>query len=58
MEDIIKANPMVSQCTVIGENQPCISTLIELDFEVIKSFPLDVIIDKGKLKLVFIPLHW
>ncbi|KAG2231062.1 hypothetical protein INT48_007573 [Thamnidium elegans] len=41
IEDIIRTNPLVSNCTVIGEGRPCPSVLIELNFEVAKKFFLD-----------------
>lgn len=47
MEDIIKSNPLISQCTVIGEGQPCTAVLIELNFEATKDYCLDIILKKG-----------
>lgn len=47
MEDVIKSNPLVSQCTVIGEAQPCSATLIELNFDAVKDHCLDEVLEKG-----------
>lgn len=47
MEDVIKSNPLVSNCTVIGEGQQLTAALIELDFEVVKNYSLDTVIEKG-----------
>ncbi|GAA5808035.1 hypothetical protein MFLAVUS_001417 [Mucor flavus] len=44
IENIIRTNPIVSHCTVIGEGRPCPSVLIELNFEVAKKFFLDRIL--------------
>lgn len=49
MEDIIKTNPLVSHCTVIGEALPCTAALIELNFDTVKSHCLDVVLERGKL---------
>ncbi|GAA5802433.1 hypothetical protein HPULCUR_007898 [Helicostylum pulchrum] len=44
IEHIVRTNPVVSHCTVIGEGRPCLSVLIELNFEVAKKFSLDYIL--------------
>ncbi|CAO3627535.1 unnamed protein product [Mucor hiemalis] len=46
MEDVIKSDPLVSHCTVIGEALPCTAALIELDFETVKSHCLDVVLER------------
>lgn len=46
MEDIIKTNPLVSHCTVIGEALPCTAALIELNFDTVKSHCLDVVLER------------
>jgi len=35
MEDILRANPLISQAVVIGDNQPFIAALISLDAEML-----------------------
>lgn len=47
MEDAIRSSPIVSNCTVIGEGQKCTAALIELNFEAIKDFCLDTVMEKG-----------
>ncbi|GAA5814848.1 hypothetical protein MFLAVUS_008351 [Mucor flavus] len=44
IEHSIRTNPIVSQCTVIGEGRPCPSVLVELNFEVAKKYFLDHIL--------------
>ncbi|KAG2237908.1 hypothetical protein INT48_002213 [Thamnidium elegans] len=46
MEDTIKSNPLVANCTVIGEGQQLTAALIELNFEAVKNYCLDTVIDK------------
>lgn len=48
IEDIIKSNPLVSHCTVIGANEICTAALIQLDVEAVKQLCLDDIYESGK----------
>ena len=47
MEDIIKSDPLVKQCTVIGEGKQCTGTLIELNLEAVHEVCLDIVYQKG-----------
>lgn len=49
MEDAIRSSPIVSNCTVIGEGQQCTAALIELNFEAIKDYCLDTVMEKGSV---------
>ncbi|KAI8077662.1 hypothetical protein BDF21DRAFT_421614 [Thamnidium elegans] len=46
MEDVIRSSPIVSNCTIIGEGQKCTATLIELNFEAIKDYCPDTVMEK------------
>lgn len=48
MEDIIKSNHFVSNCTVIAEGRQISSVLVELNFKNVKDACLDVVPEKGK----------
>ena len=38
LEDRVRAHPLVSQCVVLGDNQPFIAALVTLDAEAVKSW--------------------
>lgn len=47
MEEVIRSNPLVSNCTVIAEGRERVAALIELNFEYTKDYCLETVFEKG-----------